>query len=243
MATTHRLFVDAPLHSTQTVRLPEEASHYLVRVLRLRVGARVTLFNGNGNNYAAELLSADRKSAELLVIEESVGPGRAPELNLAVALLKGDKLDFAVQKATELDVTNIWLTETSRCELRMTEKRLANRLSHWQRIIISACEQSGRTRVPLLHEPQPLDKVLTATKSMQRYCMEPGAAPGELKVSEHDVCLFTGPEGGFDAAEAELLANQCKSIQIGELVLRAETAPLVGLALMGASRRAAKNAD
>lgn len=240
MTTNHRLFVDAPLASDRSIYLPPDASHYLGRVLRLRAGARVTLFNGNGNNYTAELLNADKKSAELRVLDEHPGPQSKPRLNLAIALLKGDKLDLALQKATELDVDTVWLTKTARCELRLNEKRLANRMTHWRRIMISACEQSGRTRVPTLHAPQSLDDVLASTESLKRYCLEPSANAGELQVSEDDVCLFTGPEGGFDEKETRLLQERTTSVQLGELVLRAETAPIVGLALLGASRRALK---
>jgi len=116
MATDHRLFVDAPLEPSQTVVLPEQSSHYLTRVLRLRAGAAVTVFNGDGNNYAAQLLEADKSAATLKVINSNPGPNATPRLHLALALLKGDKLDFALQKTTELDVTSIWLTRTNRCD-------------------------------------------------------------------------------------------------------------------------------
>jgi len=214
MATNHRLFVDSELETAQTVVVGEQASHYLTRVLRLRTGATVTLFNGDGYNYRADLLSATKNA------------------------LKGDKLDFALQKATELDVTNIWLTQTNRCELRLSEKRLANRMRHWQRIIVSACEQSGRTRLPALHQPQSLTSALHATEDMQRFALEPSANAGALWVTNQDVCLFTGPEGGFDKEETQLLASNTTGVQIGELILRAETAPIAGLALLGAARRA-----
>lgn len=239
MATDHRLFVDAPLEPAETVVLPEQASHYLTRVLRLRAGAVVTLFNGDGNNYAADILDADKKAAELAVKSSSPGPNVTPKLHLACALLKGDKLDFALQKATELDVSTIWLTRTSRCELRLTEKRLANRMQHWQRIIISACEQSGRTILPVLHPPQTLTEVLQATQDTQRYSLEPSAPSaknGALPIADQDVCLFTGPEGGFDNEEVQLLASRTTSVRIGELIMRAETAPIAGLALLGAQR-------
>jgi 16S rRNA (uracil1498-N3)-methyltransferase len=247
MPTNHRLFVDAPLGElfyqdkreapTATLTLPSEASHYLTRVLRLRAGAEVMLFNGDGNNYAAKLTHADKRSAELELLSASAGPNASPKLHLAVALLKGDKLDFVLQKATELDVSSIWLTRTARCELRLSEKRLENRLKHWQRIIQSACEQSGRTQLPSLHAPRTLDDVLTLTQGFERYSLEPSATAGELNVTSSDVCLITGPEGGFDPAEAERLARDSVSVQLGELVLRAETAPLVGLSLLSAARR------
>ena len=110
---------------------------------------------------------------------------------------------------------------------------------HWQRIIVSACEQSGRTRLPVLHPPQTLAEVLQATEGTQRYSLEPSAPRAKsttLAIADQDVCLFTGPEGGFDGEEAQLLARQTTSVRIGELIMRAETAPIAGLALLGAQR-------
>ena len=237
MATDRRVFVDARLAIGEVVALPPDTSHYLSRVLRLRAGDRVTLFDGSGDNFSAEILSADKKSAELKIVDSHPGPSSSPDLNLAISLLKGDKLDYALQKATELDAATIWLVQTERCELRLTEKRLENRMHHWQRIILSACEQSGRSRIPKLHLPQPLEGALNATTDMSRYCLEPSAQPGRLTVDDANVCLFTGPEGGFSSSESELLKQHCECVQLGELVLRAETAPLVGLALLSAARR------
>ena len=238
MATNHRLFVETPLAPDQSIELPDDASHYLTRVLRLRPGATVTVFNGDGNNYTAQLASAEKKSARLDITTASSTVQDAPSLNLSVALLKGDKLDYALQKATELDVAQIWLTQTNRCELRMSEKRLANRMQHWRRIIVSACEQSGRTRLPTLHPPQKLNQVLEATCHMDRYSLDPQADAGALAVAERAVCLLTGPEGGYDDKEIDLLATHSTQVQLGPLILRAETAPLVGLALLAAARRA-----
>lgn len=241
MATNHRLFVDQPLSfqagEPASIILSSDSSHYLARVLRLQNGAEITLFNGDGNNYGARLTNADKRAAELQIVSQQTEAREAPNLYLAIALLKGDKLDYALQKATELDVNGVWLLQTQRSELRLNSKRLANRMQHWRRIMLSACEQSGRTWVPELAEPLPLANVLTQTATMQRYCLDPAASPGELATTSRDLCLFTGPEGGFDDAERALLTEHCQSIQLGRLVLRAETAPLVGLALAGAARR------
>lgn len=239
MAANHRLFVDQKLASGELLTVTDQASHYLTRVLRLQAGAAITVFNGDGNNYQAELVHADKRTAQLQIHGSEPGPRATPQLHLAIALLKGDKLDYALQKATELDVTKVWLVNAKRSELRMSAKRLTNRLQHWQRIMHSACEQSGRTWVPEVAPPQPLTEVLEQTRHLQCYCLEPTASAGELVVGDKDICLFTGPEGGFAAEELTLLTQQCTGVQLGELVLRAETAPLVGLALAGAARRKA----
>ena len=237
MASKHRLYVDQPLVPHQQLTLDAAASHYLTRVLRLRTEATLELFNGDGQNYSATLLDSNKSAAVVEVCEGSPGPHASPKLHLALALLKGDRLDFALQKATELDVASIYLTHTRRSELRLTEKRLNNRLDHWRRILVSASEQSGRTRLPELLPPQPLSAVLDATAEHARYCLQPGEADGEILVGPVDVCLFTGPEGGFDDDELAQLATATRVIALGDLVLRAETAPLVGLALAAAARR------
>lgn len=241
MASHHRLFVEQPLAADSIVTLDKDASHYLARVLRLRAGAAIELFNGDGYNYTASLTDANKTSATLAISTKTHRPAASPKLHLAIAVLKGDKLDYALQKATELDVASVWLMTTERSELRLSEKRLANRLAHWQRIMRSACEQSGRTEVPELHAPQSLQAVLDAMAKLpdgvECYCLEPSATPGEFSVANTDLCLFTGPEGGFSEQELHELSDQCTSVQLGELVLRAETAPLVGLALAGAARR------
>lgn len=237
MATRHRLFVEQPLTRASSIVLNADASHYLSRVLRLREGAAVELFNGDGYNYAATLTDGNKAAAKLDIANRTARPVATPKLHLAIGLLKGDKLDYALQKATELDVASVHLVTTERSQLRLSEKRLANRLVHWQRIMYSACEQSGRADVPALHAPAALQTVLASTANLQRYCLEPSATQGELIVNSTDVCLFTGPEGGFSARELLYLEEACTSVQLGELILRAETAPLVGLALAGAARR------
>jgi len=242
MASRHRLFVDQPLTPNSSIILDADASHYLARVLRLRSGAKVELFNGDGYNYASTLTDANKGAAALLLAERSENPAPSPKLFLAIGLLKGDKLDYALQKATELDVAGVYLLTTERSELKLSAKRLANRLGHWGRIMRSACEQSGRTNIPQLHAPNNLTAVLDQTSAMQGYYLEPSATPGEIQVHTTDVCLFTGPEGGFSPAELQSLARSCTGVQLGELVLRAETAPLVGLALAGAARRATARA-
>jgi len=238
MASRHRLFVDQPLNPHSGIVLDADASHYLTRVLRLRLGAQVELFNGDGYNYASTLKDADKSAAVLLITERSARPAANPKLHLAIGLLKGDKLDYALQKATELDVATVYLLTTERSELKLSAKRLANRLGHWKRIMRSACEQSGRTNIPQLHPPTGIAAALDQTSAMHRYYLEPTAAPGELQVRTTDVCLFTGPEGGFSPKELQLLARDCTGVRLGELVLRAETAPLVALTLAGAARRA-----
>jgi len=235
---TRRLFVDESLSIEQTLDLDAAASHYLIKVLRLRSQQPLELFNGDGNHYSAELLTPDRSRSTVKITGIRPGKTQAPKLHLGLALLKGDRLDFALQKATELDVDHIWLIKTQRCEVRLSEKRLQNRLVHWQRIILSACEQSGRATVPTLVPPISLTDALSATSAMQRYFLQPDAPQHALCVTQKDLCLFTGPEGGFDAAELAQLGEQCEGLGLGELILRAETAPIVGLALAGAARRA-----
>lgn len=122
MASRHRLFVAQELKPDSEIVLDTPASHYLARVLRLRAGADVELFNGDGYNYTSTLIDANKNAATLSVSNRTANPGATPKLHLAIALLKGDRLDYALQKATELDVAKVYLLTTERSELRLTEK-------------------------------------------------------------------------------------------------------------------------
>jgi 16S rRNA (uracil1498-N3)-methyltransferase len=233
----HRLFVDASIKPAARLDLSVAASHYLLRVLRLEADAEVELFNGDGYNYTAALLSAQGKLAAVQIRQRSAGPKvQIPATHLAVALLKGERMDYALQKATELGVSRIFLTQCSRSEAKLRPQRLPNRLAHWTRVIQSACEQSGRTRVPQLHPPHPLADVLAQTQSMCCYCLDPLGTAGQMQIDTRELCLFTGPEGGFDDSERALLQAQCTLLKFGDLILRAETAPIVGLTLVQGAR-------
>ena len=229
-----RLHVDAVLAANTTLTLDPERSHYLCRVLRQRRGDHVLLFAGDGLGYEAEIDSADPRACEvrLLAIEPSEPPPRL-RLHLGQAMIKGERLDFVLQKATELGVTDIWLLETERTEVHITGARVSRRETHWQHIVESAAEQCGRLRLPAVHGRVALSTLLEDRPAAQTFLLDPGAAPIDTAPSLVDTLLLIGPEGGFSDAEREAAhAAGARSMGLGKLILRADTAPLAALSIL-----------
>jgi 16S rRNA (uracil1498-N3)-methyltransferase len=230
-----RLFLEIDLARDATLTLERERSHYLCRVLRLRTGDAVELFNGDGRAWRGTIEQADPRRCRVLVGEEAaVAPAPRCRLHLATALLKGERQDWVLQKATELGSTDIWLLDTERSEARVRDERRTNRVNHWQRVMQAACEQSGRLLLPELHGPRPLHAFWSELPdATSTYCFQPGASPFDPASTVADVALVTGPEGGF--SDAELAAAQQSGATpagLGALVLRADTAPVAALTLI-----------
>ena len=144
-----RLHVDVQIAPNTSLTLDPDRSHYLCRVLRQRRGDHVLLFSGDGDGYDAEVESADARACEVRVGDVTAHePSPRLRLHLAQSLIKGERLDFVMQKATELGVTDIWLLETERTEVHIEGRRVVRRETHWHRVIESAAEQCGRLRLP-----------------------------------------------------------------------------------------------
>ncbi|NLJ12803.1 MAG: 16S rRNA (uracil(1498)-N(3))-methyltransferase, partial [Gammaproteobacteria bacterium] len=151
-----RFFVAAPL-ALGVHDLPEAQAHYLSRVLRLTAGAPVQLFDGSGQEYIGQLTQVGKKSVQVELQQCIDGLAESSlRIHLGQGLSRGERMDWAIQKATELGVAEITPLFTERCEVRLNQERLQKRLEHWQQIAISACEQCGRSKVPLIHPPQQL---------------------------------------------------------------------------------------
>ena len=210
------------------VQLDSDASHHIVRVLRSRKGASVVLFDGHGGEHRAVLSQVDKRRVTALV--ESFDPiDRESSLHvtLALGLSRGERMDFALQKATELGASALVPITTARSVVRLDSERAERRHSHWRQVIVSACEQSGRTRIPRLASPQSfsewLDEDLLAPI---RLVLDPQAPPLTAVCDEaSEVLVAVGPEGGFDASELEQLSRRgFQRITLGPRVLRTETA-------------------
>jgi 16S rRNA (uracil1498-N3)-methyltransferase len=229
-----RLHVAVQLNSDASLTLDPERSHYLCRVLRQRRGDRVLLFCGDGDGYEAQLRSADARACEVDVgAVIATEPAPRLRLHLAQAMIKGDRLDFVLQKATELGVTDIWLVETQHTEVHIEGPRIARRETHWQRIVESAAEQCGRLRLPSLHAPVALRDLLRASPAKRLLLLDPGAAPIDGEAPDDDTLLLVGPEGGFsDEERAAAHAIGARSMGLGRLILRADTAPIAALAVL-----------
>ena len=235
-----RCHVDADLAPGRTLRLPEEKSLHLLRVLRLRDGDPVTLFNGDGSDYAARITGMEKKAVELTVDEAHPRDNESP---LAITLLqgvaRGDKMDLILQKATELGVRAIQPVMTERTEVKLDADRAERRITHWRGVVAAACEQSGRTRVPTVAEPLPLHEAVAALSSeSRRLILDPhrGRALKALDIdSTRPVVLVIGPEGGLGERDHCVLAGAgFEGVQLGPRVLRTETAGLAVLAALQA---------
>ena len=158
-----RFFMEAELNVDHTVELTETVFHHWVKVLRAQVGETATLFNGQGGEYEVTLSDVAKKSASVQVT--AFNPtNRTPAFKtlLGQVMSKGDRMDYVIQKAVELGVSEIQLLTSERCEMRLKYDRDQKKIDHWQGIAIAACEQSGMNIVPTIHAPVSLDKWLAS---------------------------------------------------------------------------------
>jgi 16S rRNA (uracil1498-N3)-methyltransferase len=234
-----RHFVDGPLAPGDVVFLPEAALAHLVRVLRLSAGDRVQLFNGDGHDYEAELLSAGKREASARVLSRvAVGRESPLAITLAQGIARGEKMDLILQKATELGVARIAPVVTERTEVKLDSERADKRAAHWRGVLAAACEQSGRARLPQLLPPQPLVNFLSAQDSARRLVLDPGGSAtlaGLELTSDCSLCLLVGPEGGL--SERDLAAARAagfEGLRLGPRILRTETAALAAIAGLNA---------
>ena len=192
----------------------------------------MVLFNGDGFDYAAQLIEVTRKNVIATIKVQTQNNTESPlQLHLIQAVAKPDKMDWVMQKAVELGVTEITPVMTKFCTVKVTDKKL----SHWEGVIISACEQSVRSVIPKLNEVVTLEKFLKANKIQQGFIFHPEAtqAISSIKEFKQQRHIMIGPEGGFHDSEVKLAEKHgFHSVQIGRRILRTETAALAALSLM-----------
>jgi len=224
-----RFFIDAPLALGEHA-LPEASAHYISRVLRLAVGAAVQLFDGSGQEYRGELIEVGKKTVRVRLQEMLPGmPESRLQIHLGQGLSRGERMDWAIQKATELGAAQITPIISERCEVRLKEERADKRLSHWRQIAISACEQCGRSVIPIIHPPQLLSDWLTIDTDL-KLVLHPVAEPLASHPAPATLAFLIGPEGGLSDAEVERArVAGFQSARLGPRVLRTETAPVVAL--------------
>lgn len=238
-----RHYIDTPLQAGQFVDLPEACATHLVRVLRLGLGARLILFNGDGHDYEAELAEIGKKTARAEIRGRQVRDTESPlRLTLAQGVARGEKMDFVLQKATELGVSAIAPLHTERTEVRLDAERAQRRHAHWQGVIASACEQSGRARLPQLAALSTLPDWLASldknSPAPACFYLDPDAdtclqsLSGQVDLKQQGAAFVIGPEGGLGERDlAALRAARATGLRLGPRILRTETA---GLALLAA---------
>ncbi|MBE9550367.1 MAG: 16S rRNA (uracil(1498)-N(3))-methyltransferase [Proteobacteria bacterium] len=233
---SRRAYLEQLLYVGESVLLDGDKAHYLARVLRLRQGHSIELFNGDGYNYAGEIIACSKKTVELKINSQEPGLTASNiKIKLVQALSRGERLDYSLQKATELGVDSIQLLLSERVELHLDEKRLERRMRHWQQVIISACEQCGRSDVPRLSQPVELATYLATENISNGVVLDPEAEQGisGVNINPDSVDLLVGPEGGFSTVEMErLLAANVQAMRLGPRVLRTETAGPAAIAVL-----------
>jgi 16S rRNA (uracil1498-N3)-methyltransferase len=235
-----RVFVAAPLESGRTVALGGSAAGHVARVLRLKPGEALTVFNGEGGEYAATLERMKGNDVQLLVGAHSPTERESPlALTLAQGISRSDRMDLVLQKATELGVARIVPLSTARSVVQLSAAQAARKLAHWRAITVAACEQSGRNRLPVVAAPQTLaeflaDERAAAPAAHARVLLAPDAPRTFADLPRIDSCsVLIGPEGGLAPGEVESATGAgFIAVRMGPRVLRTETAALVALALL-----------
>jgi 16S rRNA (uracil1498-N3)-methyltransferase len=227
-----RFFIDAPLSLGQH-QLPEAQAHYIGRVLRHAAGDAVQLFDGSGQEYLGELVEVGKKSVRVELREAFAGLAESPlSIHLGQGLSRGERMDWAIQKATELGASAISPIVSERCEVRLKDERADKRMAHWRQVAISACEQCGRSVLPTIHPPIALADWLQQVEAQLKLVLHPVAEPLVSHVRPQSLAFLIGPEGGLSEAEVEQAkAAGFLAARLGPRVLRTETAPVVALSV------------
>ena len=232
----HRFFCPGPLSAGASVVLPDDAAHHATRVLRLRAESAVELFDGAGTACPGTLLATKAPVSVALGAPRPVEPEPRCHITLVQALASGDKMDWVVQKAVELGVSVIQPVAAKRSVLRLDGARADKRVAHWQKVAVSACEQSGRNRLPEIAPVCSLEHWLATASG--GWVLAPAAAQAlRTRAAPQDgrICLLVGPEGGWDDAElAAMRARGIEAVSLGPRVLRTETAGLAAVAAIQA---------
>ena len=228
------------INGTEAV-LDGDRARYLGRVLRLRVGDAITVFDGSGAEWAANITAMTRNTATLELGESHEPAMESPlRIHLVQGISRGERMDYVVQKATELGVARITPVLTEHGVVKLDGQRAAKRREHWEGVVASACEQCGRTRLPLIEEPLPLKHWFGSkpADAVLDLILAPGAGTALARIAapHTGVCILIGPEGGFSEAEyedAEIAGFA--PVSLGPRILRTETAATAALAVMQAN--------
>ena len=231
-----RIYTQQSLSAQKDFALEADAGHHLVRVLRLPVDARLVLFNGDGSEYFAHIANIEKKQVIVAIDRVEVAERESPlTIHLGIAVSKGERMDWVIQKATELGVARITPLQSGRVEVRLHGEREEKKIAHWRAIAVAGCEQCQRNRIPAIDTVQPLSTWLAETQADAKLVLHHRSADALLDTAAkpHSVALLIGPEGGLSDDEIALAERSgFHSLRLGPRVLRTETAPLAALSVL-----------
>lgn len=232
-----RIYISLPLETGAEIELDPRAHQHVTKVLRLRAGDTITLFNGQGGEYTATLTTSDKRSAGAHIDSFVDNNPESPlKITLIQGISRGEKMDLTIQKAVELGVSAIRPVNTERSQVKLSGERLEKRMQHWQGVLIHACEQSGRTILPRLSPVQNLDTCLTSGDLPGlRFLLDPNGRQSirDLTGPIHSLVLLAGPEGGLGEQDQAIAgAAGFKGLRLGPRILRTETAALAAIAAL-----------
>ncbi|TKB47127.1 16S rRNA (uracil(1498)-N(3))-methyltransferase [Thalassotalea mangrovi] len=234
-----RIYLAEPLTNDATVSLSDDAFGHVIRVLRLKEGDAITVFNGDGDEYLATLINVSKKRADIKVVEKIRVANESPlHLHLGQVISRGDRMDFTLQKSVELGVSEITPLFSERCGVKLSGERLQKRIAQWQKIVVAACEQSGRAIVPKVNDARNIEEFLQQDTMALKINLHPRAEhsiiglPVKDLALEHEnrVRLLIGPEGGLTEEEISQASTEgYQEVLLGPRVLRTETAALTAI--------------
>lgn len=235
MCLMNRFFIAEDFEINQSYPLPDAVFHHWGRVLRANIGDQAIVFNGKNGEYLAELIAIDKKSAHINILSFNPIQRHLPtQVILGQVMSKGDRMDYAIQKATELGVHQIQLLTSERCEMRLKYDRDQKKIEHWQAVAISACEQCGLNIVPQILAPIPMQDWVHQVQAEQKLVL--ALSEGQVQFQSPlpaRIALLVGAEGGLSKAEIDAAVQAgFQKWTIGERVLRTETAPVAALAVL-----------
>ncbi len=230
-----RIYQPGSIPLQQEFALAEDGANHIGRVLRMQAGDELCLFNGDGQNYQTVITAVEKKQLQVKALSSTDNPVESPlKLHLGQGISRGDRMDFVIQKAVELGVTEITPLFTERCGVKLDAERLAKRTEQWQKIAIAACEQSGRSVVPVIHTALQLTKWLAQETKDLKLTLDPWTSDSIKTIAgSQSIRLVIGPEGGFTDHEVSQTKDAgFLAVRLGPRVLRTETAALTAISAL-----------
>lgn len=228
-----RIYIDLPLQLDKKIALSAMASHHINKVLRMRIGQSIIIFNGTGGQYIADITTIEKNQVVVQTREFQDLNRESPlHITLEQGISRGQHMDFTIQKAAELGVSRIIPIITEFCNVKLDDERRKNRQEHWQKIAISACEQSGRNRLPVISSVTHYKEYTESNDSDHKYILVPEVKSTlhQLNESIDQINILCGPEGGLSDTEVKIAVdNGYSPVSMGPRILRTETAAIAAI--------------